>query len=58
MKEEEEFKEMHFAVDIPSDDGEEWVNVKDFETEEEAIEFAQAVFGADEKGRVCLISKF
>ena len=50
--------EMHYAVDIPSYDGEEWVNVEYFETREQAIEFAQDRFGADEEGNVCLISKF
>lgn len=54
---------MRFSVDIPKvkDDGtpsEEWHCVEYFETIEEAIQFAQDYFGADENGMVCLISSF
>lgn len=47
---------MKFAVDIPQLDKEEWLCVDYFETEEEAIKFAQEKFGTDEFGNVNLIS--
>ena len=48
--------EMKFAVDIPNQYGEEWVNIEYFETKKEAIKFAQKTFGADKSGKVCLVS--
>ena len=59
-----EIDEMHYAVDVPpsypNNRGEydEWINVEYFETREEAIKFAQYHFGADEEGKICLISNF
>ena len=51
-----------YFVDIPKVDNdglpsEEWYNVHSFETEKEALEYATKYFGADSKGRVCLISR-
>lgn len=46
-----------FAVDIPNADGEEWGCLGYFETRDEAITFAQQRFGADEEGRVSLVSE-
>lgn len=54
--------EFKYAVDIPNcnkleDDYEhEWFNVDYFETKEEAIKYCQDKFGADEEGRINLIS--
>ena len=50
--------EWNFAVDIPNNiiDDPEWVNVGFFKTKEEAIKFAQENFGADEEGKISLIS--
>lgn len=59
-----EFEEQyHFAVDIPKVDSRgnpdlEWYCVEYFKTKEEALEFAKVRFGADEEGKVCLISEF
>ena len=47
---------MRYAVDIPDLYNEEWLCVEYFETKKEAIKFAQERFGADEKGKVNLIS--
>jgi hypothetical protein len=55
---------LHFAVDIPSinhirqGNAEEWVNVDYFATKEEAIKWAQDNLGADEEGRISVISQF
>lgn len=51
-----------FFVDIPSilnvnGIDESLINVESFATREEAIEFAQQHFGADENGMICLISE-
>lgn len=43
-------------VDIPQLNTEEWLNVKSFETQEEAIAYAKQTFGADDNGMVSLIS--
>lgn len=55
-------KETTFYVDIPTRDSVEnpdasWINIKSFDTEAEAIEFAIKYFGADENGMICIISK-
>lgn len=47
---------MKYAVDIPQLDREEWINVNYFSTKKEAIKYAQEHFGADDKGRINLIS--
>lgn len=56
MEEEEKL----FWVDIPdinsNDNFETWVNVATFNTEKEALKYAQRVFGADEKGRINLVT--
>jgi len=54
---EEPIEEHHFFVDIPQSDKEEWLNIQSFSTREEAIDFAQFKFGADENGMVSLISQ-
>lgn len=48
-----------YIVDIPSSDLNEsdWIAIKYFDSHKEAIEFARKYFGADEEGRVCLISE-
>ena len=48
-----------YYVDVPpsSFNFDEWHNVEDFDSYEEALKFAQDNFGADEKGMVCLISE-
>jgi hypothetical protein len=57
----EENDEECFAVDIPHvsriDSGE-WTNLATFKTKEEAIQWAQEHLGADEEGRICVISEF
>lgn len=45
-------------VDIPQLCTDEWINVQTFTTRAEAIAFAQEQFGADDQGRVCLVSGF
>ena len=45
-----------FWVDIPILDDEEWVNVAEFATRQEAIDYAKERFGADDEGKVILIS--
>ena len=61
-KEDKDIEEYHYAVDIPQtfngDPIDEWKNVEYFKTKEEAINFAQEHFGADENGMVCIISNF
>lgn len=52
---------MKFAVDVPPANidkfgDNEWINVKYFETREEALDFVQEYYGADEEGKVCLIN--
>lgn len=48
-----------FLIDVPSPlaDGT-WHEIGQFDTKEEALEFVQNAFGADEEGRICLISEF
>ncbi len=49
---------MRFAVDIPNADGESaWENVGYFSTRAKAISFAQQHYGADDKGRIALVSE-
>lgn len=53
--------ENHFAVDIPHVDrikSGEWTCLETFKTREEAIKWAQEYLGADEEGRICVISSF
>lgn len=51
-----------YAVDVPPGVLEKfgdtpWINVDYFNSYEEALEFVQDKYGADENGKVCLISK-
>jgi hypothetical protein len=50
---------LEYAVDIPngSDPEGEWVNLGYFETREEAIAYAREALGADEDGRIGLVSE-
>lgn len=55
------YEELRYAIDIPKVNGkgepiEEWYCVKMFKNKEEAIEYAQKYFGADENGNICLLS--
>lgn len=48
-------------AEINSDDPEElydqpWINVETFSSKEEAIQFVKKAFGADDEGKICLIS--
>lgn len=46
-------------VDIPPAEGtccSDWKNVGTFGTEQEAIKFAMEQYGADDEGKVCLIT--
>lgn len=46
----------HYDVDIPTlTDA--WRYIASFKTKQEAIKFVQEKFGADEEGKVCLISE-
>jgi hypothetical protein len=47
---------MKYAVDIPDGDNELWKCIEYFETKKEAIKFCQKHFGADNKGRINLVS--
>jgi len=49
-------EEIKYYVDIPQLDREEWVNVDTFTSKEEAIKFAQEEFGADEEGRIQIVT--
>ncbi len=58
-----EIEDYHkYAVDIPNYDiilngyEAEWRNIDYFETREDAIKFAQEHFGADEEGRINLVT--
>ena len=56
-------EELHFAVDIPKigevgTPSEEWYCVDYFKTKQEALQFVQDKFGADENGMISLISNF
>ena len=46
-----------YFVDIPTFSSEYWNNVATFDTREEAIKFVQENFGADENGKVCLVTE-
>ncbi len=47
-----------FAVDIPDiNDFGDMVNIDYFETKEEAIAFCKEKFGADDEGKICLLSQ-
>lgn len=48
---------MNFALDIPQLNDDAWQNVSYFETLEEAIKYAQEHFGADDAGRITLVSE-
>lgn len=47
-----------FAVDIPQADRQDWLNVASFPTKEEAIQFAKEKFGADDEGKIQLITEY
>jgi hypothetical protein len=53
----EDFRTATYVVDIPNEHSAEWINVAEFKTREEAIDFAQSRFGADENGMISLISE-
>lgn len=46
-----------FLVDIPSLDSQFWQEAGHFDTREEAIRFCQENFGADEDGKISLITE-
>jgi len=50
---------LKYAVDIPNSvclvDA--WVTIDYFETRSEAVQYAQEMFGADEEGRIGLVSE-
>ncbi len=48
---------LKYAVDIPNIYSDNWDNVSYFETKEEAINFCKEKYGADEKGRINLITE-
>ena len=56
-KKKKDIDEMHFAVDIPQIDKEEFICVEYFETRKDAIKFAQEKYGADSRGRISLVSQ-
>lgn len=57
-------QEYHAAVDIPTASvkgngvNDEWYALEYFYTKEEAIKWAQENLGADEEGRICVVSTF
>lgn len=61
-KEDPEQELNNFYVDVPpsTPDGEDgygtWINIDSFKTRQEAIDFAKEHFGADDEGKVSLIS--
>jgi hypothetical protein len=48
-----------FSVDIPNsnDIAESFVNICNFQTKEEALKFVKDIFGANEEGKISLISE-
>lgn len=48
-----------YAVDLPNpyETDSPWIAVDYFDTNKEALKFVQDTYGADEKGRICLVSK-
>lgn len=52
-----EYEKIKYYVDIPNALSDEWINIKTFDTKEEAIKFAQEIFGADENGLISIISE-
>lgn len=56
--------EAHYYVDIPqesaiykeNDDDKAWLNVGIFHTRQQAIDFAKEHFGADDEGKVSLVT--
>lgn len=59
-EEDEDYKVMpQYAVDLPNpyETDSPWIAVDYFDTNEEALKFVQDTYGADEKGRICLVSK-
>jgi len=49
-------RKMKYAVDIPTDETDEWICIEYFYTKKEAIKFVREKFGADESGKISLIS--
>ena len=45
-----------YYVDIPQIDREEWINVESFTSRKEAIKFAKEKFGADDEGKVSIVT--
>ena len=43
-------------VDVPHPNREEWENIDMLDTEKAALAYAQERFGADEDGKICLVS--
>lgn len=48
-----------FSIDIPNSDDivGPFVNICTFQTKKEALKFAKDIFGADEEGKISLISE-
>lgn len=49
---------MGYWVDIPQENSTAFVNVAEFKTRKEAIEYAKEQFGANDKGMICLVTGF
>jgi len=53
--------EVRYYVDIPDinnhNDSTTFINVAEFYTRKEAINFAKMYYGADDEGKICLISE-
>lgn len=45
-----------YYVDIPKRDDESWENVQNFTTRKAALKFAKERFGADEDGRITIVT--
>lgn len=46
-----------FYVDVPNPHRPEWEFVAEFKSRDEAIAYAKKHYGADDEGKVCLISE-
>lgn len=46
-----------YFIDIPSANDPFWIQIKQCASKEEAVEYAKKRFGADDEGRICLISE-
>lgn len=62
MNKELTFDDYHWAIDIPKvesngEPSESWYCVEYFKTREAALAYAKEYFGADEDGKICLLSK-